>query len=272
MVLLGRSGRLAYQGGFSILGSMQQARSHPLQWLMPVLLSRQDHNRLAFYKSQGIESCDSQCAWYAGLHSTGQVRHWFPRGLLLSAAAAAERVHARPGAHSACRGRPAGAPVTGHNLDCAYTTSGPFQIISWTNVRLLSTPLSYYHNVVKTTSTSWQDAVLAKQRPAHVREVLAPKLAGAARLAACSAGAPLEACALFSSVAGLLGSAGQASYAAANAALDAWAGGQHAQVRMCFHTCRSAACSTSHAALDALASMHRSKVCMRCSAASVWLT
>lgn len=101
--------------------------------------------------------------------------------------------------------------------------------------------------MVKTTSTSWQDAVLANQRPANVREVFAPKLSGAEQLAACSAGAPLEASALFSSVAGLLGSNGQANYAAANAALDAWAGGQHAQVRMCYYACHSAALCTSHA-------------------------
>ena len=115
-----------------------------------------------------------------------------------------------------------------------------------------------------------QDAVLAKQRPASVREVFAPKLSGAEQLAACSAGAPLSAGALFSSVAGLLGSSGQANYAAANAALDAWAGGQHAQVTLCpsqqrkelcldrshafkkskhmrYYACDSAAQSTSHA-------------------------
>ncbi len=116
-----------------------------------------------------------------------------------------------------------------------------------TNTRLSSTPLFYYYYTVETTSTSWQDAVLAKQRPANVREVFAPKLSGVEQLAACSAGAPLEASALFSSVAGLLGSSGQANYAAANAALDAWAGGQHAQVRMCYYACHTAARSTSYA-------------------------
>ena len=148
-----------------------------------------------------------------------------------------------------------------------------------TNIWLSSRPLCHHYHKVKTSSTSWQDAVLAKQRPTHVREVFAPKLSGAEQLAACAAGAPLAASALFSSVAGLLGSSGQANYAAANAALDAWAGGQHAQVRMIITnpkpytplcvplrctlhlTCKQAMWAVANAALDALASRQQPPRC-----------
>ena len=75
-----------------------------------------------------------------------------------------------------------------------------------------------------------QDALLAKQSAASVRAVLAPKAAGTLRMAAACHGAPLAGCAYFSSVAALLGNASQANYAAANAALDAAAARQQAQV------------------------------------------
>lgn len=73
------------------------------------------------------------------------------------------------------------------------------------------------------------DGMLQNQTLAGLRAVLAPKAAGAARLAggaaAAAAAQPLATIKLFSSVAAALGSGGQANYAAANALLDAAAAG-----------------------------------------------
>ena len=68
-----------------------------------------------------------------------------------------------------------------------------------------------------------QDALLAKQTAAGMRASFAPKLAGAAALRQQGAHLPIAAWAMFSSIAGLIGSSGQANYAAANAGLDSLA-------------------------------------------------
>jgi acyl carrier protein len=65
------------------------------------------------------------------------------------------------------------------------------------------------------------DGLLGSLAARSVQRVDAPKAAGLRALMARLRGAPLEATALFSSVAALLGSPGQAAYAAANAAIDA---------------------------------------------------
>ena len=74
------------------------------------------------------------------------------------------------------------------------------------------------------------DGLVKKQTASLLRKVLAPKLDGARNAAAALSATPLRGVAYFSSIAALLGNAGQANYSAANAALDVLASDQHAQV------------------------------------------
>lgn len=67
------------------------------------------------------------------------------------------------------------------------------------------------------------DGVLARQTPERLAAVLAPKVAGAWHLHAQTRELPLDCFVIFSSVASVLGPAGQGTYAAANGFLDALA-------------------------------------------------
>lgn len=67
------------------------------------------------------------------------------------------------------------------------------------------------------------DGLIQMRRPEQVERVIAPKLLGAQTLDAVTASAPPRVFVLFASASGLCGIPGQADYAAANAALDAFA-------------------------------------------------
>ena len=73
------------------------------------------------------------------------------------------------------------------------------------------------------------DGVLGQQDAARFTSVLSPKVRGAWNLHAETRGLPLDFFVLFSSVASLLGSAGQSNYAAGNAFLDALAQARRAE-------------------------------------------
>ena len=117
-------------------------------------------------------------------------------------------------------------------MTCAMHASGILQARRWhptVSLHLLQI-VCVWLRTDECAVMRWQDAPLAKQGPRQVREIFAPKVCGAGKLAAFAGAWPVAASVLFSSVAGLLGSGGQANYAAANAVIDTWAATQHLQV------------------------------------------
>ena len=108
----------------------------------------------------------------------------------------------------------------------------------WGSLDSCSGPVAAFH-----AGGVLRDAMLGQQSAASLREVLAPKLQGALQLQRRLLGPRPAQAALFSSIAGLLGSGGQGSYAAANAALDAHAAELQAQASstLCVLLCRACA-------------------------------
>ena len=104
------------------------------------------------------------------------------------------------------------------------------QAASSRHAAIHSCPFSLLRDATECIFHLLQDALLVKQSATGVRASFAPKLAGAAALHNVAMGLPLAGITAFSSMAGLLGSAGQANYSAANASLDAWAADLASQV------------------------------------------
>jgi acyl transferase domain-containing protein/aryl carrier-like protein len=110
-----------------------------------------------------------------------------------------------------------------HTLACDITATAAGLII-----RQALTDLPPLRTVIHAAGIL-RDGLIEDLTPEAFAESMAPKLGGAHALHALTADLPLDHFLLFGSVASLIGAAGQANYAASNAALDAFAGWRRAR-------------------------------------------
>ena len=117
------------------------------------------------------------------------------------------------------------ASVTAQMLDASFASDAAY-IGNGNDPRqgCLPTPLTTLLHA----SGTLQDSMLQGQNPTALRTAFAPKVSAITAMGPFLGLLPMQHVALFSSVASLLGTAGQANYAAANAGLDAWAAAQEA--------------------------------------------
>ncbi|MEU8252435.1 beta-ketoacyl reductase, partial [Nonomuraea sp. NPDC048916] len=122
-----------------------------------------------------------------------------------------------------------------HQLREQITTTGPQVTITACDTSdpetltelLTAIPASHPLTAVIHTAGVLQDATLTSLTPQQLNTVLRPKVDAAWHLHQLTQDLPLSAFVLFSSIAGLTGSPGQANYAAANTFLDALAHHRH---------------------------------------------
>ncbi|HEX5294573.1 MAG TPA: type I polyketide synthase [Streptosporangiaceae bacterium] len=143
-------------------------------------------------------------------------RHGVSRLLLLS-----RRGPAAPGA-DALRAELAGLGATARIEACDVADRADLARV------LASVPPRHPLTGVVHAAGVLDDSVLSGLDPQRLERVLAPKAGAASHLDELTRGSGLSAFILISSLAGMLGTAGQANYAAANAALDAMAAGRRA--------------------------------------------
>lgn len=108
--------------------------------------------------------------------------------------------------------------------------------VNWTlkllDIALFTTTLQQMARLFPLTGGVLQDHLLAKQSLAALKAVVAPKVPGLLNLETLARMHPTKSVVAFSSIAALLGNAGQANYSSANAAMDAWMQEKQEHVRL----------------------------------------